>query len=299
MNLIHPTAIVDKNARLAGGVHIGPFSIVGPDVELGEGCVIHNHVTLAGATTLGKNVHVHPGAVVGGPPQDLKYKGEKTTLTVGDNSVIRECCTLHVGTALGGGKTVVGNNNLIMAYVHIAHDCILKNNIVIANGSQLSGHVHVDDGARISGLVAVHHFVRIGTCAFVAGSAKLSIDVPPFTLAEGHPARIKALNKEGMKRRGLSPEAMEAVKGAFKLCCRESELKHDDALQKVVDSGWEKFPEVKLFTDFLRATAAGKFGRALEAEREVVPPNERDGKLNFKIEDKKIDMNEKDDPPSE
>lgn len=283
MNSIHATAIVDKNARIAEGVQIGPFSIVGPDVTLGEGCVIHNHVTLAGATTLGRNVHVHPGAVVGGPPQDLKYKGEKTTLSVGDNTVIRECCTIHVGTELGGGKTVLGNNNLIMAYVHIAHDCILKNNIVIANGTQLSGHVHVDDGARISGLAALHHFVRIGACAFVAGCAKLSIDVPPFTLAEGHPARIKALNKEGMKRRGLSPEAMDAVKDAFKLCFRDTDVSRETALKQIAETSYEKYPEVQLFVDFLRATAAGKFGRALEAEREVVPPNERDGKLNFKI----------------
>lgn len=283
MNSIHATAIVDKSARIADGVQIGPFTIVGPDVTLGEGCVIHNHVTLAGATTLGRNVHVHPGAVVGGPPQDLKYKGEKTTLSIGDNTVIRECCTIHVGTELGGGRTMVGNNNLIMAYVHIAHDCVLKNNIVIANGTQLSGHVHVDDGARISGLAALHHFVRIGACAFVAGCAKLSIDVPPFTLAEGHPARIKALNKEGMKRRGLSPDAMEAVKEAFKLCFRNTDMSREDAMKRIMESSYEKHAEVKLFADFLRATAEGKFGRALEAEREVVPPNERDGKLNFKI----------------
>jgi len=289
MNPIHTTAIIDKNARIADGVQIGPYTIVGPDVTLGEGCIIHNHVTLTGATTLGKNVHVFPGAVVGGQPQDLKYKGEKTTLSIGDNTVIRECCTLHVGTALGGGKTVVGSNNLIMAYVHIAHDCILNNNIVIANGSQLSGHVHVDDGARISGLAALHHFVRIGMCAFVAGCAKLSIDVPPFTLAEGHPAKIKALNKEGMKRRGLSPEAMDAVKTAFKLFYRDSEFSHADALQQIATQGLEQYPEVKLFVDFLRETQEGKFGRALEAKREVVPANERDGKLNFKIEDKNDD----------
>ncbi|HLX60957.1 MAG TPA: hypothetical protein VKX17_06705, partial [Planctomycetota bacterium] len=166
----------------------------------------------------------------------------------------------------------------------IAHDCVLRNNIVIANASQLSGHVHVHDGARISGLAAIHHFVTIGACAFVAGCAKLSIDVPPFTLAEGHPARIKALNKEGMKRRGLSPEAMAAIKDVFKLCVRDTELPRDEAFKKVADAGYEKFAEVKLFTDFLRATAAGKFGRALEAAREVVPPNERDGNLNFKIE---------------
>ena len=293
MTSIHATALVDKHAQIADGVQIGAYSLVGPDVVLGEGCVIHNHVTLAGATTLGKNVQIHPGAVVGGPPQDLKFKGEKTTLSIGDNTVIRECCTLHLGTELGGGKTVIGSNNLIMAYVHIAHDCILKNNIVIANASQLSGHVHVDDGARISGLAALHHFVRIGMCAFVAGCAKLSIDVPPFTLAEGHPAKIKALNKEGMKRRGLTPEAMDAVKAAFKLFYRDSELKHDEALRRIADDGHDRFPEVKLFVDFLRETSAGKFGRALESKREVVPPSERDGKLNFKIEDKSDDRSDR------
>ncbi|MCY3018029.1 MAG: acyl-ACP--UDP-N-acetylglucosamine O-acyltransferase, partial [Planctomycetota bacterium] len=185
MRHLHPTAIIDPKAQLADGVAVGPFSVIGPDVVIGEGCVIHNCATLTGCTTLGKNVQVFPGAMVGGTPQDLKYKGERTTLSVGDGTVVRECCTLHVGTELGGGKTVIGKNNLIMAYVHVAHDCELNNNIIIANATQLAGHVHIDDYARISGLVAVHHFVHIGTCAFVAGCAKLSIDVPPFTLAEG------------------------------------------------------------------------------------------------------------------
>lgn len=283
MNCIHPTAIVDKAAKLADNVSIGPYSIVGPDVVVGENSVIHNHVTISGATTLGRNVQVHPGAVLGGPPQDLKYKGERTTLSIGDNTVIRECCTLHLGTALGGGKTVVGNNNLIMAYVHVAHDCILQNNIVIANAAQLAGHVHVHDGARISGLAALHHFVSIGTCAYVAGCAKLSIDVPPFTLAEGHPAKVKALNKEGMKRRGMSAGVMDAIKEAYRLCFRDDEVTREDALRRISESEYGQHAEVKLFTDFLRATAAGKFGRALEAEREVVPPSERDGNLNFKI----------------
>jgi UDP-N-acetylglucosamine acyltransferase len=277
MREIHSTAIVDSKASIADNVKIGPYSIVGPDVSIGEGCVVHNHVTVSGCTSLGKNVHVHPGAVVGGLPQDLKYKGEKTTLSVGDGCVIRECATLHVGTALGGGKTVVGNNNLIMAYVHIAHDCILKNNIVIANGSQLSGHVHVEEGARISGLAAIHHFVRVGTCAFVAGIAKLSIDVPPFTIADGHPARIRALNKEGLRRRGLN-----GIQAAYRLCFHKT-ISRAQAFEQLDADGLTQIPEVAHFVDFLKAIERGKNGRALEGERETVPVNERDGRLNFKL----------------
>lgn len=284
MREIHPTAIVDSKATIADNVTIGPYTIVGPDVVLGDGCYIHNHVTLSGCTTLGKNVQVYPGAVVGGSPQDLKYKGEKTTLSVGDGCVIRECATLHVGTALGGGKTVVGNNNLIMAYVHVAHDCILKSNIVIANGAQLSGHVHVDDGARISGLAAIHHFVRVGTCSFVAGIAKLSIDVPPFTIADGHPARIRSLNKEGLRRRGLPEASIQAIKEAYRLCFHNT-LSRAQAFEQLEAEGHTKIAEVALFVDFLKAIERGKNGRALEGEREVVPVNERDGRLNFKLSD--------------
>jgi UDP-N-acetylglucosamine acyltransferase len=275
---IHSTAIIDSKARLADDVSVGPYSIVGPDVTLGAGCVVHNHVTLTGCTALGENVHVFPGAVVGGSPQDLKYRGEPTTLTVGANTVIRECATLHVGTELGGRHTVIGANNLIMAYVHIAHDCKLKNNIVIANASQLAGHVEVEDGARISGLAAIHHFVRIGACSFVAGCAKLSIDVPPFTLAEGHPARIRGLNREGLKRRGLKTEVQDALKEAYKLCFR-AEISQDHAFRQLEESGKAEFPEVRQFVEFLKATARGRHGRAREADRDILPPEERDGRL--------------------
>jgi UDP-N-acetylglucosamine acyltransferase len=281
MPIIHPSAIIDPKAQLGHGVRVGPYSIVGPDVVLGDGCVIENHVTLTGCAQLGKNTHVFPGAVLGGSPQDLKYKGEKTRLLIGDNCMIRECATLHVGTELGGGETVVGNDNLIMAYVHVAHDCRLGSRIVIANAAQLAGHVHVEDGARISGLVAVHHFVTIGTCSFTAGCAKLSIDVPPFTLAEGHPAKIRALNREGIKRRALSEEAQLALKEAFRLCYR-SELPHDEALSQITGRGYEKFAEVAIFVEFMRATSRGKHGRALESRRAVVPAEQRDGRLNFK-----------------
>jgi UDP-N-acetylglucosamine acyltransferase len=282
MRNIHPTAIVDPKAQLGEDVTIGPFSLVGPDVTLGRGCVIHNHVTLTGWTTLAEQVQVFPGAVLGGPPQDLKYKGERTALRIGARTVIRECCTLNPGTALGGGETFVGENNLIMAYVHVAHDCKLGSNIVIANGTQLAGHILVEDGARISGLAAVHHFVRIGVCSFVAGCAKLSIDVPPFTLAEGHPARIRGLNKEGIKRRGILPDAQEALKNAYRLCFR-AEITQEQAFKQIEAEGGLQHAEVAMFVDFLKTTALGKHGRALEAEREVVPPEQRDGRLNFRI----------------
>jgi UDP-N-acetylglucosamine acyltransferase len=282
MGRIHPTAIVDPKARLGSDVSVGPYSVVGPDVVVGDGCIIQNGVTLTGCTTLGKRIHVFPGAVVGAVPQDLKYKGERTTLEVGDNTVLRECCTLHVGTELGGGRTVVGSNNLIMAYVHVAHDCKLGSNIVIANATQLAGHVVVEDGARISGLVAIHHFVRVGTCSFIAGCAKLSIDVPPFTLAEGHPARIRGLNKEGLKRRGLSAEAQDALKETYRLCFRD-EIPQRQAFEQIAKLDLQRFAEVAIFVEFLKAVAQGKHGRALEAVREVVPAEERDGRLNFKL----------------
>jgi len=294
--MIHSTAIIDSKAKLGSGVSVGPYTIIGPDVTLGDGCEIHNHVTLTGITSLGKNVHVYPGAVVGGAPQDLKHKGSKTTLLVGEGTVIRECCTLHTGTELGGGETVVGRNNLIMAYVHVAHDCRLRNNIVIANGAQLAGHVHVEDGARISGLAAIHHFVTIGSCAFVAGCAKLSIDVPPFTLAEGHPARIRGLNREGLKRRGLTPEALDAIKTAYRLCFR-AKITQEQAFKDLAERGLDKFVEVAMLMEALKATARGKNGRALEAVREVIPADERDGRLNFKLPsaENKDDNDESDD----
>jgi UDP-N-acetylglucosamine acyltransferase len=279
--MIHPTAIVDPKARLAPDVKVGPYCVIGPEVCLGPECSVENHVTISGHTTLGRNVHVFAGAVLGGIPQDLKYKGEKTSLRIGDNNVIRECCTLNIGTELGGGETVIGSNNLIMAYVHIAHDCVLGDNIIISNSTQLAGHVHIADGARISGLVAIHHFVSIGACAFVAGCAKLSIDVPPFTLAEGHPARIRGLNKEGLHRRSISPEAQEALKDVYRLCFRD-EISREQAYQEIERQGLQKFDEVAAFVAFLKASSRGKNGRALEAEREILPPEERDGPLGFK-----------------
>jgi len=274
---------VDPKAQIADGVEIGPYSVIGPDVRIGEGSMLLNHVTVIGHTTLGRECQLFPGAVVGGPPQDLKYKGSKTTLEIGDHNIIRECCTLNPGTELGGGRTVVGDHNLIMAYVHIAHDCMLENNVVIANSTQLAGHVQVYEGARLSGLAALHHFVRIGRCSYVAGCAKLSIDVPPFTLAEGHPARIRTLNMEGLRRRGVEGDALVALKKAFRVLFKERGTPREQAYAALAGSDFTQFDIVREFVTFVQEMDRGVNGRALEAHRSAVPPEERDGKLAFKV----------------
>lgn len=280
---IHPTAVVDSKAQIAEGVEIGPYSVIGPDVRIGEGSVLLNHVTVIGCTSMGRECHVFPGAVLGGPPQDLKYKGGKTTLEIGNKNVIRECCTMNPGTELGGGRTVVGDHNLIMAYVHIAHDCLIENNVVIANCTQLAGHVQVYEGARLSGLAALHHFVRIGRCSYVAGCAKLSIDVPPFTLAEGHPARIRTLNLEGLRRRGVEGEALVALKKAFRLLFGDRGTSREEAYAELAKLEFTQFEIVREVVTFVQETDRGANGRALEAHRCAVPPEERDGKLGFKV----------------
>lgn len=281
---IHASAVVDPKAELADGVEVGPFTVIGPHVKIGRGSVIYNHVTLAGWTTIGAECQIFPGAVVGTPPQDLKYQGEKTTLEVGDQTIIREFATLNPGTALGGGQTKVGAHNLLMAYVHIAHDCRVGDHVIIANSAQLAGHVHVDDGARISGLVAIHHFCHIGRCAFVAGSARLSIDVPPYTLAEGHPARMFGVNVEALKRRGVQPEAIDALKEAFRLLFKK-EGPRTEAYEKISALGLDKIPVVEEFVEFAKTTDRGRHGRGLEAQRATVPPEERDGTKTFRLND--------------
>jgi UDP-N-acetylglucosamine acyltransferase len=220
---------------------------------------------------------------LGGAPQDLKYKGEKTVVEIGDGTTIREYTTIHTGTELGGGRTIVGSRCLLMAYTHIAHDCILGDCIVVANGVQMAGHIVIEDGARISGLAAIHHFVRIGACSFVAGMARLTIDVPPFTMAAGYPARIRGLNYEGLKRRGLSEEAKNGLRKAFRLCYREK-MPRKDAFLEIEKLGCLQHPEVKHFVDFLRMVENGRHGRALEGKRAEVPPEERDGDLAFRYD---------------
>ncbi|MCX7935388.1 MAG: acyl-ACP--UDP-N-acetylglucosamine O-acyltransferase, partial [Planctomycetota bacterium] len=202
---IHPTAVVSLDAEIGDNVEIGPFSVIGPRVRIGDGTRLRNHVTVVSHTAIGCGCDIYPQAVLGGEPQDLKFRGEESVLVIGDHNIIRECVTINRGTALGGGRTVIGDRNLIMAYVHIAHDCRIGNQCVITNCAQLAGHIVVEDMAIISGMVAVHHFVTIGTLSFVAGLSAVRTDVPPYMIVDGNPARVRKLNLEGLRRRGVTP----------------------------------------------------------------------------------------------
>jgi len=214
--MIHPTAIVDPRARLADDVRIGAYSIVGPDVEIGAGTTIAEHVVVEGPTHIGKNNRFFPFSSIGAAPQDKKYAGEPTTLEIGDGNTIREFCTFNRGTSQDAGATRLGNENWIMAYVHLAHDCQVGNHTIFANNAQLAGHVHVGDHAILGGFTVVHQFVHIGTHAITAMGSILLQDLPPYVTAAGNTARPFGINSEGLKRRGFSPEAIARIKAAYK-----------------------------------------------------------------------------------
>ncbi len=263
---IHPTAVVDPRAKFADDVEVGPYCVVGPEVALGPGCVVENQVTIAGHTTMGANCHVHSGAVIGGKPQDLKYKGEETELIIGDDNTIREFVTINTGTVGGGGRTVIGDGNLLMAYVHVAHDCTLGSHIVLANVATLGGHIRVEDGVRISGLAAVHHFVTIGRLAFVGGCAKVVRDVPPFMMVDGNPARVRGLNIEGLKRSGVEREELQTLKEAYRLLYR-SDLNRSQAMEDLSARGLSERSATAELIRFLTDSERGRRGRGREAER--------------------------------
>lgn len=217
MPTIHPTAIVEPGAELAESVEIGPFCHVGPKVRLGEGTRLVGHVSVMGRTTVGAGNVIWPGAVLGGDPQDLKFKGEDSQLIVGDHNDIRECVTVHKGTDNDQGFTRIGSHNLIMCYTHIGHDCVLHDHIVIANNVQLAGHVLMEDHANIGGSSAAHHFCTIGKFAYVAGLSGVTFDVPPFTFVHGYPACPRKLNTTLLTRHHFSDERVEALKKAFRM----------------------------------------------------------------------------------
>jgi UDP-N-acetylglucosamine acyltransferase len=211
---IHPTALVHKKARLGVNVEVGPYSVIEENVTIGDNTKIAGHVMILGNTTIGKNCEIFSSAVVGSRPQDLKYKGEKSFLEIGDNNIIREFNTINPGTG-EGGKTVIGNHNLMMAYVHIAHDCRVGNHCIIVNNGTLGGHVLIEDHVLISGLSGIHQFVRVGTFAIVGGCSKVVSDIPPYCTADGHPARIYGLNLIGLRRNNVSKEAVKCLDRAF------------------------------------------------------------------------------------
>lgn len=277
---IHPTAIIQPGAQIDPSVEVGAYSIIGPHVIIGPGTKIWSHVVIEGYVKIGKDNQIYPFACIGGAPQDLKYTGEVSWIEIGDGNALREYVTINPGTKGGGNYTRVGNSNLIMAYVHIAHDCIVGSNTVIANCTQLGGHVVVEDSARVSGMVAIHHFVTIGKMAFVAACAKVSIDVPPFMITDGF--RVRKLNDELLRRSKVSDDAHQALRKCFRLCYR-SEMNRSEALDRIRTDKLDQFEEVKYLLSFLDHPDSQQ--RRLEAAYQRPAPELRNGRHHQEIKD--------------
>lgn len=253
--MIHSTAIIHPAARIDEGVEIGPFVVIGEHVTIAEGTTVGPHAVIDGWTEIGRGNRIFQFASVGAPPQDLKFRGEKSYLRLGDRNTVREFVTLHRGTESGGGETVVGNDNLFMAYSHVAHDCIVGNRVILANGATLAGHVRVDDFAILGGLSAIHQFARIGAHAMISGGAMVAQDIPPYCIAQGDRAKTVGINLVGLKRRGFAEEAVRAVKQAYKLVFR-SGLRLEEALERI-DREVKGCPELDVFIDFIKNSERG------------------------------------------
>ncbi|MFL5465576.1 MAG: acyl-ACP--UDP-N-acetylglucosamine O-acyltransferase [Gemmatimonadaceae bacterium] len=251
---IHPTAIISPDAEMASDVEIGPFVIIGEGCTIGSGSVIAARATLERNVTLGQNVKVGIGTVLGGLPQDLKFAGEETTVEIGDGTVIREYTTINRGTAQSF-KTTVGNNCLLMSYVHLGHDCHIGNNVILSNVVQLAGHVTIEDRAILSGLTAAHQFVRIGRHSFIGGMSRVSKDIPPFLKAVGNPVKLYGLNTVGLQRNGLDEPTIRELKRAYRLLFR-SDLNVTQAIERAQDE-LDPLPEVKELLRFVEASERG------------------------------------------
>jgi UDP-N-acetylglucosamine acyltransferase len=225
-SLIHPTALVDPQAELDSSVSVGPYSVIGPHVRIGEGTQVGAHCVIEGHTTIGQHNRIFQFNSLGAIPQDKKYAGEPTELVIGHRNTIREFCTFNIGTASDQGVTRLGDDNWIMAYVHLAHDCQVGNQTIFANNTQLAGHVVVEDWVILGGFTVVHQFCRIGKHSFTAMNALLFADLPPFVMAQGQPAKARSMNFEGLKRRGFSPERIHAVKLMHKYLYRDELTLH-------------------------------------------------------------------------
>ena len=250
--MIDSHAIVSPRAELAADVTVGPFSVIGPDVRIGPGTIVGPHVVINGPTTIGAGNKIHQFASLGDAPQDKKYAGEPTHLEIGNRNVFRESSTINRGTVHGGGVTRIGDDNLFMAYSHVAHDCAVGSNAVFANCASLGGHVEIGDWVILGGLTAVHQFCKVGAHAFLAGGAIVTRDVPPYVMVAGNPSSPHAVNSEGLKRRGFAEDQIRAVREAYRLVYR-SGLKLSEALERLEPTAVER-PEVRLFVDFIRSS---------------------------------------------
>jgi len=252
--LIHPTAIVDPEAEIGEGVEIGPYCVIAATVKIGAGTVVGPRVTIEGNTTLGAENEIFTGAVLGSRTQDKKFEGGQTFLRIGSRNKIREYVTMNPGTK-EGTETVVGDDNLIMAYAHIAHDCIIRNHTILANAATLAGHVLIEDRAIIGGLTGVHQFVRVGSLAIVGGCSKVVQDVPPFIMADGHPARAYGLNSVGLSRARMSAEEKSVLKKAFKIVFRSGLTVKKAAAQ--LEKELPATPSLRTLIEFLQASDRG------------------------------------------
>ena len=252
---IHPTAIIERGAELEADVEVGAYAVIGANVQIGAGTRIGPHAVIAGYTRIGKDNRIFQFASIGGEPQDKKYAGEPTLLEIGDRNTIREFCTFNVGTVQDAGATRLGNDNWMMAYVHLAHDCQIGNNTIFANNSQLAGHVHVDDYAILGGFTAVHQFCRIGSHSITSIGTVVLQDIPPFVTASGNTAAPYGINSEGLKRRSFSADAIMRIKRAYKVLYK-SGLGLDDAKREIIAMTLE-CPQLQMLVDFLSVSTRG------------------------------------------
>jgi len=256
---IHPTAVLSTEAHIGEGVEIGPYTVIGPDVHIGKNTIIGPHVVVDSHTDIGEGCRIFQFSSIGATPQDLKFKGEKTRVVIGNNNTIREYVTINRATAADIGVTIIGNNNLLMAYCHVAHNCKLGNNIVMANAANLAGHIHVEDHAIIGGLTGIHQFTRIGAHCIIGGASAVSKDVPPFVMASGNYAKLYGLNIIGLKRRGFKEETIQALKKAYRIVFRSSLLL--SVATAKVKAEVDDFPEVRQFVEFIETRSARGISR--------------------------------------
>ncbi len=263
---IHPTAVVDPHAEIHETVSIGPYAVVEANVTIGPESSVDAHAVISGHTSIGARNHIGSFASIGAPPQDMHYKGEPTGLVIGDDNQIREYVSIHRGTVAGNGRTVIGNNNILMAYTHVAHDCTIHNHVIMANVATLAGHVEIGDYVNLGGLVAVHQFCRIGAYTYIGGMSGISMDVSPYVILSGirNRMRISGLNKIGLRRNGMSKEAINCLEHAFKIIFRASpQMLLKDSLEETRRA----FPdcvEVQSFIEFFQSSKRGVVRRTEE-----------------------------------
>jgi len=253
--LIDSTAIVDSKAELADDVSVGPFSVIGADVKIGAGTVIGSHVVIKGPTTIGKDNRIYQFTSIGEDPQDKKYAAEITRLEIGDRNTIREYTSMHRGTKQDRSLTKIGNDNLFMAYTHVAHDCVIGDHVIMANGASLAGHVHLHSHAILGGFTLVHQFTQIGQYSFAAMGSAITQDIPPFVMVGGKPTRPHGINSVGMERNGISPEDIRLIRKAYKIIYKMN-LRLEDAIDQMEDLAGES-KELSDMVSFLRNVSRG------------------------------------------